>query len=109
MTSPGADPGLQPERTELSWRRTALSLAIGSLIAMRLLPEALGHGVWVIPSVLGLLASAAIWAAGRRRYVRSSAAMAGGRDELPDGRLLLLLVSVATAIGGLAIALVILL
>ncbi|WP_417555063.1 DUF202 domain-containing protein [Microbacterium sp.] len=62
------DVGLQVERTALSWRRTALSLAVGSLVALRLLPEWLHDGWWVLPGMAGLIASAALWVVSRRRH-----------------------------------------
>ena len=52
------DPGLQPERTELAWRRTALSIAVGSVVAMRLLPTALGSGWWILPGITGVIFAA---------------------------------------------------
>jgi uncharacterized membrane protein YidH (DUF202 family) len=103
------DPGLQPERTELAWRRTALSVAVGSLVAMRLLPAVLDGVVWVVPGVLGLMIAAAIWVRARTRYVAYNRALqADDLSLLPDGRLLLGVAALCAAAGvlGLAIAVV---
>ncbi|WP_375386780.1 DUF202 domain-containing protein [uncultured Amnibacterium sp.] len=61
MTSPGRDPGLQRERTELAWRRTLLAFAIGALISMRVLSGTFG-GWAVLVGVGGLMITAALWA-----------------------------------------------
>ena len=69
MSAPGpVDVGLQIERTTLSWRRTGLAVAIGSLVAMRLLPELLGGLAWAIPGGVGVLASLWMWWMSRRRH-----------------------------------------
>jgi uncharacterized membrane protein YidH (DUF202 family) len=66
--SPLFDPGLQPERTSLAWRRTALSVAVGSLVALRVLPESLHHPIWYVPGFLGVLFAAWLWRVSHRRY-----------------------------------------
>lgn len=62
------DTGLQLERTSLSWRRTALSLVVGSLVSLRMLPIWLGGLVWVVPGMIGLVAACALWIVSRRRH-----------------------------------------
>lgn len=73
-------PGAQPERTALAWRRTSLSVAVGSLVAGRVLEPWAGPAVWVL-TVLGLLGALALDRAGARR----AAAWAGVVDDAhPD-------------------------
>lgn len=52
-TSDQRDPGLQQERTSLSWQRTGLSLVIATLVLSRLSVEHLGAHV-VLPTVLAV-------------------------------------------------------
>ncbi|MFF9349736.1 DUF202 domain-containing protein [Streptomyces sp. NPDC014734] len=57
MTSGPRDPGLQPERTRLAWRRTTLSCTVAALLAVR---QALNGGAG--PVALGAVAlSATAW------------------------------------------------
>ena len=54
---PARDPGLQPERTRLAWRRTALALTAVALLAARLAV----HPVTPV-RLAGLVAVTALWA-----------------------------------------------
>ena len=82
------DPGLQPERTALAWRRTGLALTVGSLIGLRVLPPLLGPAAYLLAG-LGVVASLAVLAAGHRRYRRVHrlllAARVAGRAGGDDG------------------------
>jgi hypothetical protein len=63
MAAPGGDtprdPGLQPERTRLAWRRTTLAFAVATLLAGR---EAVLHGVSPA-GLVGLSLCAGAWLA----------------------------------------------
>jgi hypothetical protein len=73
------DPGLQPERTALAWRRTGLALTVGSLIGLRVLPPLLGPAAYVLAG-LGIVASLAVLAAAHRRYRRVHRLLLAARD-----------------------------
>lgn len=102
------DPGLQPERTELSWRRTCLALGIGSLVAMRILPEVFGNAWWALGGMIGVLVSGALWTVARRRYRHSTRALErhGDRALLPDGLLPIALTAFIITIGVVSVTLI---
>jgi hypothetical protein len=95
------DPGLQPERTDLAWRRSTLAVAVGGLIALRLLPPVLGPGALVI-GFAGLLGAGLLWLLARRRAHRIQQALRH-QTLLPGGGLLLGLASLTA--GGAAVGL----
>lgn len=105
------DPGLQPERTELAWRRTALAIAVGSLLSLRVFPLVLPTGAegWgFAPGVLGVATAALLWIAARRRQRRTTAVLtARASGPPPGGGLPLVLTVFATGFGVVALALVI--
>lgn len=111
------DPGLQPERTELAWRRTALAIAIGSLVSLRIFPLMLPSAftAWgFVPGAVGLVAACALWSAARRRQLRMTAwlhsTLPGAMPPLPKiapgGGLLVALTALATAFGILCMGIV---
>jgi len=88
------DPGLQPERTELAWRRTALAIAIGSLVSLRIFPLVLPPplaALGFVPGAIGLVAACALWFAARRRLLRTTAWLPSTKtgptqaEQAPDG------------------------
>ncbi|MFC7764543.1 DUF202 domain-containing protein [Leucobacter soli] len=75
---------MQAERTALAWRRTALALAIGALLSMRLLPPVLG--AWsLLFGAIGIVVGAAVAVLEHRRFVRGAATRGGlpAADGLP--------------------------
>lgn len=90
------DPGLQPERTELAWRRTALAIGVGSLIALRMLPAIaptpLLQQVLLAPGIFGVAFAVLLWVRARARHERVTRALLDDRpDLLPGAGLLVLL------------------
>jgi hypothetical protein len=77
------DPGLQPERTALAWRRTGLALTVGSLIGLRVLPELLGPAAYALAG-LGVVASLAVLGAAHRRYRTVHRLLVAARDRGAD-------------------------
>jgi putative membrane protein len=101
-----APPGVQPERTALAWRRTALAVAVGSLAAGRLLEPVLGPGAWVL-TLVGVPAAGGIAAAGARRARAWAGVLDGpGTRPGPGGGLLAGVTAAVVVLGGAALALV---
>ena len=102
------DLGMQAERTALAWRRTALGVGVGGVVALRVAAPTLGPVVAVAAVSGGVLAALAFWQAGRRyRAVQASLRDRGDLGALARPALPLVAVSVATIlIGAIAVAFV---
>ncbi|PPF70441.1 DUF202 domain-containing protein [Clavibacter michiganensis] len=102
------DPGLQPERTALAWRRTALALVVGSLLGLRALPAVLGAPGLALAFV-GVALALSVLVTAHRRYrrvhriltTRAADPAAPPGAALPGGALPAL-VAALTAVAGLA-------
>lgn len=91
------DPGLQPERTVLAWRRTTLALAVATLIIGRLTFTQLGLSV-IVPTLVALAGAGwAVVVTARRRGVTHSRELEF-TTLLPDGRLPLVVAMIAGAL-----------
>jgi uncharacterized membrane protein YidH (DUF202 family) len=79
MTRIAADPGLQPERTSLSWTRTAAGLLLNAVLNLRsaYINES-GALLWL--SLVLLLASAATLGFGHRRRMQLEASTRQGME-----------------------------
>ncbi|MEZ0164399.1 DUF202 domain-containing protein [Kineococcus sp. LSe6-4] len=103
------DVGLQPERTALAWRRTALSMMVASLGAARVLPSQLGGGA-VVLGLIGIVWAVLVHHLAGRRARRSTARLltAGDLAHPHSAGVLLAGTAAATALlglGGLALVL----
>jgi hypothetical protein len=102
------DPGLQPERTALAWRRTGLAVAIGAAAGVRVLAPVLEPGA-VAVGVLGLTLAGLLLVGSTRRARRTQAALLhdGHLASGPSGRLIAIVCMTCTAVGVAALALVV--
>ncbi|MER7243364.1 DUF202 domain-containing protein [Kribbella sp. NPDC000426] len=99
------DAGLQPERTELAWRRTALSIATASLVSVRVLPEMLGSLLWALFGIAGVVLAICVWTAARSRYLHfNTTANDGSLAGLAAGKQLFAVTLFASTAGLLATA-----
>lgn len=107
------DPGLQPERTELAWRRTALAIGVGSLIALRVLPAiAPSPGLqqaWLAPGIVGVAFAMLLWLRSRARHARVTRALLEERPERMPGAGLMLQLTLFVGGCGILSAVVVLL
>lgn len=96
--------GAQPERTALSWQRTALATAAGAAIIARHSGETLGPAAIAI--LLGTLALAATsFVLGRRRYTTTPVEPSRRRDgRAPFALALAVLVMALTELIALVLA-----
>ena len=96
------DPGLQPERTELAWRRTLLALAVGSLISDRVLAPLIG--VWALAVTLaGLGTTIVCWVLASTRARRVQQVLLRQDGPLPGAALLLAVAAAVVAAAVLAL------
>ena len=95
------DPGLQPERTALAWRRTTVSLIVGALVSLRILPQTLGQWTFVI-GFGGLIVAGILWRQSSHRARLTTHCLREGR-ALPDATLPLQVGATVSAAGVLAL------
>lgn len=100
------DRGLQPERTRLSWQRTALSAAACSLIIARLVGQT-NPFVGITVAVAAIACGVMIAFTARRRLWHSTVAVHGA-GHLPDARGFLWLTALIMIAGAGAVLLALL-
>ncbi len=98
------DPGLQPERTELAWRRTVLAVTTGTVTSARYLAAEVPVLGVALP-VLALVAGLALLVTGTRRLRRLRhhlLAAAGAAEPVMPGAGMLGALAIMCGVVGLA-------
>lgn len=95
------DTGLQAERTGLAWSRSSLSLMLGGVIALRLLPTTFGV-LGAVISACAAVSGALLSVLAHRRVAAARLVVATGRGELSDGKLPAVVSTVASGLAAIA-------
>jgi putative membrane protein len=95
------DPGLQPERTLLSWQRTTLALMVGIAAAVHYVAPDLGGPVAVFAGIVGIALAIAAYAGAHRRYTRTARELLASATLRTVSAWPLLLLAVTCVLGGL--------
>ncbi|WP_084038825.1 DUF202 domain-containing protein [Demequina sp. NBRC 110053] len=95
------DHGLQPERTLLSWRRTALAIAAGGAAGARVFADSLGPVSWVVGLAVVAVALGA-YVAANRAYRRAVASLVHGSGLAPSPGVPVAALAIACGLLGLA-------
>lgn len=98
MTALHDDPGLQPERTALSWTRTVLALMVCSATLLRWAPKY--PGILLVVIVLMAALSGVIAVGQRRRYRKEAEGLA--QDKVPPN--IIGVLTLTACIAGFAVA-----
>ena len=100
-----ADPGLQPERTSLAWRRTALSVLVGSLGVAKILPPGWQDVAWLC-GIAGLAWAADLFLVARHSYAEGRAAVVVAGERYAGAAIARTSLAGAT-VGGFSLVLVV--
>ncbi|MEV6160970.1 DUF202 domain-containing protein [Streptomyces sp. NPDC052052] len=100
MTGEGRDPGLQPERTRLAWRRTTLSCTVVAVLAVK---QAL-HGGPGPAGIVAVALSALAWLGFLRVAHRRVLGMEVARPRPLSARAALTAVACVLALAAFAVA-----
>jgi putative membrane protein len=100
------DPGLQPERTALSWHRTSLSVVVGGIAGLKVLPGLLGAAGFGVGLAV-VVAGAWLGLVSHRRTQHGLRVLVSGHGTLPDGGLLLVVGAVVSVVAAASLAVVI--
>ncbi|MEV5432221.1 DUF202 domain-containing protein [Streptomyces sp. NPDC052701] len=101
---PGRDPGLQPERTRLAWRRTTLSGAVCAVLAVRTVLHGGAPAAGIAAGALCCVLWLCLLRTAHRR-IRALAAPGGPPALAPRHAAAAALCTVATALCGAALVL----
>jgi uncharacterized membrane protein YidH (DUF202 family) len=96
------DPGLQPERTLLAWRRTCLSFALASAVATRFTADVVGVAA-LLAGIAGVALALGAYVAASRRY-RAAHRSLVARDRLESDGVPMLAIALAAVVLGVAAA-----